>query len=206
MNQRKIKALFMVILPLFLFAVFYLGYTINMKADIAENVLRLHIIGADNTDEAQSVKIWVRDRILSDFSVLFAACTSASDSAELAQKYKNEIEASANAELLRLGCDTRASVEIGESRFPTKAYGDITLPRGRYTAVKVKIGNATGENWWCVMYPPLCITDSSLSLSQEAKETLKASLTDDEYRLITEKNTPNIKIRFKIAEILGNIF
>ena len=79
----------------------------------------------------------------------------------------------------------------------------VSLPRGEYNALNIKIGAAKGKNWWCVMYPPLCFVDGVASVPDETDELLKSQLTASEYELITESDRPEIKIKFKIAELLG---
>ena len=81
--------------------------------------------------------------------------------------------------------------------------GVIALPRGEYNAVNIKIGEADGQNWWCVMYPPLCFVDGVVSASDEADSALRSSLTASEYKLITDGSSPSVQVKFKIAEMLG---
>lgn len=177
-----------------------------MKTEISNSVLRLHIIGADNSKPAQELKINVRDRILCDFSEIFKNTDSRTAAIALAEKYRTEIENAANDELIKHGSIDRATVEVSACRFPTKSYGSITLPKGSYTALNIKIGDAVGNNWWCVMYPPLCISDRNVTFTDEARDKLKESLSDEEYKLITDSDSFDIKIKFRIAEILGEIF
>ena len=168
--------------------------------------MRLHIIGADNSKAAQEIKINVRDRILCDFSEIFKNTDSRAAAVALAEKYNAEIENAANDELIRRGSSDRASVEVATCRFPTKSYGNITLPKGSYTALNIKIGEAAGKNWWCVMYPPLCISDKNVAFTDESRNKLQESLSDEEYKLITDNGSFDIKIKFRIAEILGDFF
>ena len=177
-----------------------------MKAEISSSVLRLHIIGADNSKSAQELKINVRDRILCDFSEIFTSVDSCTEAIVLAEHYKSEIENAANDELIKRGSVDRAIVEVGACRFPTKSYGNIILPKGTYTALNIKIGAAIGKNWWCVMYPPLCISNKNVAFSDESRNKLKENLSDEEYKLITDSDSFDIKIKFRIAEILGEIF
>ncbi len=183
--------------------VFTLSYIQNLKSNISDNLLRLHIVGASDSDYDQQLKICVRDRILSDFSDEFLSCASADDAAATAKLLKAEIEHAANDELSRLGCADTVTSAVEKCKFPTKSYGSITLPGGEYTALNIRIGNAEGKNWWCVMYPPLCVTDKTMVMSEASAQKLKNSLSEEEYQLICENEKPDIKIKFKIAEILG---
>ena len=187
-------------------AVVVSGYIMNLKSGISENLLRLHVVGASNSATDQALKLAVRDRILADFSEEFSHCNSAKEAAECASALKSQIEESALSELSALGCNAPVTATVENCKFPTKTYGNIVLPGGSYTALNVKIGDAKGKNWWCVMYPPLCITDKSIVMSESSQQLLKSSLSEDEYLLISESNRPDIKIKFRIAEILGEIF
>ena len=103
------------------------------------------------------------------------------------------------------GFNYEVNVEIGNFTFPTKKYGDITLPPGYYDALKIEIGNAKGQNWWCVMFPPLCFVDvTSGIVPDESKEVLKENLSEEEYSLISE-NTNDIEFKFKFIEVLQNL-
>ncbi len=197
------KTLFTLSAIIIFVATLYVGSVYNMKSHISESVLRLHIMGESDTDRDQNLKILVRNRILNDFGGLFSECTSLDDSIKTANKYKNEIESSASDELVKNGCFSSVTANVSKCRFPTKIYENIALPGGEYTALNIKIGDAKGKNWWCVMYPPLCVGKNTVKLDGKASDILKSALSSEEYRLVTESDSPNIKFKFKIAEILG---
>lgn len=186
-------------------AVFYIGCIENTKSNISSNLLRLHIVGADNSELSQDLKLKVRDRILADYSDAFAKCSSAEESAALAESLIPSIKASAERELAEHGCFEKVRASVEKCRFPTKSYGTVSLPGGIYTALNLKIGRASGRNWWCVMYPPLCLTNGNALVPDSSNEALKSVLSAEEYELITSSST-DIKIKFKIAEILGKYF
>ena len=97
------------------------------------------------------------------------------------------------------------SVEIGNFDFPTKTYGDISFPAGYYDALRVKIGNAEGQNWWCVMFPPLCFIDSTTGVvSDESKETLQENLSSENYQIISDTDNSSITFKFKLIELFEN--
>ena len=177
-----------------------------MKSDIASRVLRLHIIAEDNEPKNQLLKLCVRDRIIRDFSDIFGGCENIGECERAAAENLDRIKAAAEDELIKMGNPSAVRAYIGRSKFPTKEYGKIALPRGEYTALKIEIGKGGGRNWWCVMYPPLCITEGNAVISPESAQKLKETLSDDEYRLICDSKSPNIKIKFRIAEILGKYF
>ena len=101
------------------------------------------------------------------------------------------------------GYDYQINIEIGNFYFPTKNYGNISLPSGLYDALKIEIGEAKGENWWCSLFPPLCFTDiSSGVIDESSSETLQENLDEEGYSIITD-NSSNYKIKFKILELFS---
>ena len=167
-------------------AVSYISWQVN---DIEDSVLRLHIVANSDSDEDQALKLKVRDEVVDRCGFLFENCV-------------------AEQVITENGYNYDADCQVTQCSFPTKQYerpGDsvVSLPRGEYNALNIKIGAAKGKNWWCVMYPPLCFVDGVASVPDETDELLKSQLTASEYELITESDRPEIKIKFKIAELLG---
>ena len=97
------------------------------------------------------------------------------------------------------------NIQIGNFPFPTKQYGDISLPAGNYDALRVEIGDGIGQNWWCVMFPPLCFVDiTSGIVPEESKEKMQDNLSDEEYNLISETETVGFKLKFRLIEFFQN--
>lgn len=179
----------------------------HMQNEISKNVLRLHIIAEDNEAKNQVLKLCVRDRILKDFSQDFSQFGNIADSKKYAEENLSKIQSAAEDELCRMGHPNTVYVSIEECcKFPTKEYGNYAFPAGKYTALNVKIGNAKGKNWWCVMYPPLCINTNGYNISEKDAEKLKSALTAEEYQMISKDGAPTVKLKFRIAEILGKLF
>ena len=102
------------------------------------------------------------------------------------------------------GYNYNVDIEIGNFYFPTKYYGDISLPSGYYDGLRIKIGEAKGQNWWCVMFPPLCFVDvTSGIVPEESKDTLEENLTSEEYNIVSNDST-EFKIKFKLIELFEN--
>lgn len=186
-------------------AVSYISWQVN---DIEESVLRLHIVANSDSDEDQALKLIVRDEVVDRCGFLFENCSSAEQSIKTAADNIGFIKYVAEQVITENGYNYDADCQVTQCVFPTKQYerpGDsvVSLPRGEYNALNIKIGDAQGKNWWCVMYPPLCFVDGVASVPDETDEILKSQLTASEYELITESDRPDIKIKFKIAEILG---
>lgn len=177
-------------------------YAKTAQENIADSVLRLHIVANSNSKEDQSLKLMVRDSILEEAGSLFGSSSSLSDSEKIARENLNYIEEIAKEALKKQGCFAPVRAEIKDEAFPVKFYGDIMLPSGRYRALKITIGEGEGENWWCVMYPPMCNIEN---LTMESgKDKLKDALTSDEYRMISSSSLP-CQIRFKIVDLVNSL-
>ncbi len=143
-----------------------------------DQFLRLHIVANSDNDNDQELKLQVRDKVLQIMNTRFNGVSSASEAQRIARAEIDLIRQSAQEEIHYRGYDYPVQVYVGEYEFPTKAYGDLVLPQGKYDALKVVIGEGDGKNWWCVLFPPLCLVaenDKGISLSapQDAKVTLK---------------------------------
>ncbi len=206
-NISKSKLLFLVSLLTLIFAL-TITYAKNVGSDISQSVLRLHIIANSNSDTDQNLKLKVRDKIITESSYLFEDCQSLEKSLQIVDSNRQLFKQIAENEIQSQGFDYPVNISLGKVAFPTKNYGNITLPSGQYTALRIKIGEAKGENWWCVMYPPLCFTDGVLAASDEANEKLKSQLKPSEYDLITKQSSGTIpvELRFKIVEVFQNLF
>jgi len=162
------------------------------QRDISGSLLRLHVVAAGNEAEEQALKLRVRDAVLEYISPKLDKAQSPEEAERIVAE---ELENIAGAAESAAGGQS-VSVSLGEEAFPTKHYEGFSLPAGRYRALRVVLGEGKGENWWCVVFPPVC-------LSAAQTEDLKAVMSEEEYGIITD--TQNYTIRFKIIEIWGKI-
>ncbi len=186
---------------------FLLSYAQNTSRNIANSVVRLHIVANSDSDEDQALKFAVRDRLLKDASSIFQNAKTPNDALCSASENIDLITQIAEDEIKAHGFNYDTTVKIGFFSFPTKTYDNIMLPSGKYNAVRVEIGSGKGKNWWCVMYPPLCFTEGIVSISEESRQKLKSSIPDEEYALITgqSKGAIPVEIKFKVVEIFQKI-
>lgn len=208
---EKIK--FTVIISiLFLLYIFLLAknYTYAISEDLSNTVLRLHIIANSNTLEDQNLKYKVRDNIINYMNSISENITSKEEALELAKNNKGNFLNIAKQTIIENGFNYDVNIDFGNFYFPTKNYGDISFPAGNYDAIKIEIGESKGQNWWCVMFPPLCFVDVSSGIVPEnSKDTIKNSLTNEEYNIIANGNSESstdtlIKFKFKLIELLNN--
>lgn len=180
------------------------SYTHAVTTDIADSVFRLHVIANSDSDEDQNLKYIVRDKVIEYMSSISQNASSKEDVIEIAKANLDKIQAIASQTIRENGYTYSVNVEVGNFSFPSKRYGDITLPPGYYDALRIKIGEAEGQNWWCVMFPPLCFVDvTSGVVPDESKEIMKENLSKEEFDLIS-KNSNEVKVKFKIVEVLQN--
>ena len=175
------------------------GYSTAVNSELSQNIVRLHVIANSDSAEDQALKLKVRDAILEHAENNF---TKKSDVEAMLDSYR-EIACKVIEES---GYDYTVEVEYGNFHFPTKTYDNISLPAGQYDAVRVRIGKAEGQNWWCVMFPPLCFVDGTTN-ADNVQNHLEASLSDDSYDIITSqgKGSSPFEIKFKIVEVFGKI-
>ncbi len=206
MILSKLKPFLVITFLLLLFIlVSAISYVSAVSNDIADSVFRLHVIANSNTLEDQNLKLKVRDGLLSFMNDLSKNCNSKNEVIEMASFHKDDLKQIAENIIKENGFDYNVNIEIGLSDFPTKQYGDISLPCGTYDALKVKIGNASGQNWWCVMFPPLCFVDvSSGIVPDSSKEKMKENLNDEEFDLISNTDNNDINFKFKLVEFFQN--
>jgi len=205
----KKNIVFIAILGTFFLFSLLVTYARNVQSDIARQVLRLHIVANSDSDSDQALKYAIRDRIVAETGELFENTQSPAETREIAAANLELFRAIAESEIAARGYDYSVGVSIGTHAFPSTVYGDILLPSGRYDAVKITVGEGSGENWWCVLFPTLCFIDGvNMEMSPEARETLRENLSDRDYALITGASDGNvpIQVRFRIVEIFGGLF
>lgn len=190
--MKKIRTELAFILA-FILCVFISAYNLDRECDgIRESILRLHVIAASDNVYDQRVKLQLRDRLLLKGSELFGGSESKQQAEDKLEKGLELLAKEANTYLASIGYPYKARVTLGKSRFPTKKYEGYTLPAGVYDALKVTIGGGEGENWWCVMFPALC-----LPAAKKSTDCFDGILTEREQRFITEER---FEIRFWLVE------
>ena len=195
----------LLLLTLFVF-VSALSYVSAVSNNISNSVFRLHVIANSDSKEDQNLKYIVRDELIKYMNEIAKDCTSKQEVIDLAQNNISKFEDIAKETIKKNGYDYNVTVEIGNFDFPTKSYGDITLPAGNYDSLRVKIGNAEGQNWWCVMFPPLCFVDvTSGIVPEESKQEMQDAMPEEECSLISKTDDSEINFKFKLVEFFKNI-
>ena len=179
------------------------SYANNVLDDLADNFFRLHILANSDSDEDQNLKLKVRDNIIKYMDTLSYEGLTKEDAINLTCSNLNNFKQIAEKTIIDEGYNYSVNLTIGNFYFPTKEYGNVSLPAGYYDALKIEIGNAEGKNWWCSLFPPLCFVDISAGIiDEESEEFLKENLSEDEFAIITDPSE-NVKFKFKIIEMLN---
>ena len=201
--RKKLKFILIltILFSIYVFVCAY-SYVSAVSEDLSSSVFRLHILANSNSEEDQNLKYKVRDNLLEYMNEICANCSTKDEVIEIAQNNLENFKQIAKDTIISEGYSYDVSVEIGNFDFPTKTYGDISFPAGYYDALRVKIGNAEGQNWWCVMFPPLCFIDSTTGVvSDESKETLQENLSSENYQIISDTDNSSITFKFKLVII-----
>jgi stage II sporulation protein R len=172
----------------------------NDTENIKDSVLRIRVIANSDSEQDQSLKLAVRDSIIKEAPTLFKECSSRDEAAEAAKEKLPEIQNVAEKVVKDWGYNYTVNVEVKDQFFPTREYSDFTFPAGVYDTLAVTIGKGEGQNWWCVLFPPLCLTDGVIS-TKETDMLRKSGLTDNDIKILTSGNKPTYKIRFKVIEL-----
>ena len=165
-------------------------------AEIYSDTLRLHILAASDSDEDQALKLRVRDGILAEYSAQLSEVTDLEDARATLEARLPDIVATAERIVAEAGYDYTVTASLGEEWYDTRDYGELSLPRGVYTSLIIKIGKGQGRNWWCVMYPPMC-----LDLATDApSDDWTSGYTGEELSLISGK----YRVKFKLLELISD--
>lgn len=212
--KKAIVALFF--FSFFIMLVFCL-YSEKVNRNLSGNMIRLHIVANSNSKTDQDIKYLIRDELVNHMTQAAGELKNKEEARAYLQNHIEELEIIANKVISDSGSMYTAEVSYGKCPFPSKRYNNLILPAGYYDSVKVDIGNAEGENWWCVMFPPLCFVEEAKGdMSEEYFDMLENELSEDEMSIIiaaSDSDEIPVEIRFKIVELfqqskirLANLF
>lgn len=168
---------------------------IGDEAEIYDNTIRLHVIANSDTEHDQSVKLYVRDAVLEEIAALTENAKSVEEAEAIINSELGNVREKAKAALSAIGEDISVNVTLSEEYYPTREYANFRLPAGNYTSLRILLGEAEGQNWWCVLYPELCTSGA------KADEALvKTGFSKDQIDILTGGNKPQYRLKFKILE------
>lgn len=174
---------------------------------VYDTVVRLHVLANSDTEEDQALKLKVRDGVLEAAAPLVEGCTTQAEAVEALTAHLTELEAAATEVIAAEGYDYPVTVLLGEEDYPTRTYESCAFPAGTYVSLRVCIGDAEGQNWWCCLFPPLCLSAATATSEKDNEDAfIQVGLTKDQYGIITETGKTKYKVRFKILEVLEDWF
>ena len=176
------------------------GYSEMIQNGIAAKVVRFHVLANSDSEADQNLKLAVRDRVLQEYGDLLETCENKEETLAALEHAKQEICETAAKEVVEQGYEYPVRVSIVREEFPFKKYDDLIFPAGVYDALRIEIGEAEGQNWWCVLYPQMCFVDAAWGYStEESHRKLENTLTEEEFLIVSaleqEELTPKIKLK-----------
>lgn len=198
---KNLIILFILFITFFIVTAY--SYATNVSKGLSENIFRLHILANSDSEEDQALKLKVRDAILEYMKTLTEDISDKQAVIELSKNHTEDFKQIAEKIIQENGYNYSVNIEIGNFYFPTKYYGNISLPAGNYDALKIEIGDAKGQNWWCSLFPPLCfVSVSSGVVDEEAQAYLKENLSEEEFAIVSN-SSDEVQFKFKIIEMIN---
>lgn len=179
---------------------------IQGEEGVYDGVLRFHVLANSDSEADQALKLLVRDAVLDLCAPRLGACRNRGEAAETVLAMKDEIQAVAEQTLRAAGCCDTVTVALGEETYPEKRYESLCFPSGTYLSLRILIGEGKGENWWCVLFPPICNSVATVSKKEAEEVFVAVGFTPEQYRIITETDQVNYKIKFKLLELFESVF
>ena len=175
---------------------------ISEESEIYGKTLRLHVLANSDSEEDQNLKLAVKDAVILRVSENLSLCNTKEEAEKVIVENKEELEETANRILVSAGKEPTARLTLTREQYPERTYGSLTLPAGEYSSVRILLGEAEGQNWWCVLFPQVCTETAT-----PVEETLaQAGFTSAQIRLLTDQEKPTYKIKFKVVELFGSLF
>ncbi len=193
--MRKITAIFVTLCMITLILTIL---PVHGESEIYSSVLRLHVLANSDSEEDQALKLKVRDAILRVSAPLFSDCSSREEAIERVNENLSLLQQAAEQAIAAEGRGDPVRLELSEEVYPTRDYEAFCFPSGAYVSLRVLIGDAAGQNWWCVLFPPLCLAAATETNNEDAY--ISVGLTGEQYQIITETDSPTYTVRFRILE------
>ena len=172
---------------------------------VYDSVIRLHVLADSDSEEDQGLKLLVRDAVLAYAEEILSGAKTREEAIAVLRESLGELERVATEALRENGSDDPVSIEFGTESYPTRYYAACAFPAGEYLSLRVLIGEARGENFWCVLFPSLCVTAAMGSTEAIGSSLADLGLTGDQYRIITDTEDTTYRLRFKLLEVFGEI-
>lgn len=182
--------------------------------DVKDSLIRFHVIANSDSDEDQQLKLKVKNKVIEYLYPYLSESKSLDDSRQIIKDNMDEVKTLAQEVIKEEGYNYDVNLQLSRENFPDKSYGNIVLPQGNYETFRIIIGKGKGRNWWCVMFPPLCFVDESKAeveydkVEKEIKDQQdnEQNNLEEDYKDCDNGDKDNIVIKFKLAEVIQNLF
>lgn len=202
MSKMSVSKRFYIGIVVLLVVLLCIGFLpIHGEEEIYDTVVRLHVLANSDSEEDQALKLKVRDAVLEITAPLVEGCTTQEEAVAALSAGEEAILTAARKVIAAEGRDDEVTIRLGREAYPTRTYESCAFPAGEYVSLRVCIGTAEGQNWWCCLFPPLCL--SSATAKQDNEDAfISVGLNKDQYGIITETGNVKYKARFKILEVI----
>lgn len=198
--QRRLLNVTLAILAILLF----LGlFPVHGEEQVYDTVVRLHVLANSDSEEDQARKLRVRDAVLELTRPLLADCKTQKEARERLEANLGELRKAALKVLAAEGIEQEVTVTLGQEEYPERSYDSFCFPAGEYLSLRIGIGAAEGQNWWCCLFPPICLGAASVNKTDAEDAFISVGFTPSQYKVITESERPVYRIRFKLLELFS---
>jgi stage II sporulation protein R len=173
------------------------------EEEIYNKVVRLHVLANSDSEEDQAIKLEVRDAILGVTVPLLQDCQTQQDAVARLEENRSLFLQTAQTVLRKRGVDDTVVIEMDLEDYPTRTYDSLCFPAGEYISMRVSLGEGEGQNWWCCLFPPLCLGAATANTEIAEDACISVGFTPTQYKIITESDKPVYRARFKILELFG---
>ena len=179
---------------------------VHGEEKIYDAVVRLHVLANSDSEQDQALKMKVRDAVLEVTSTALEGCSNQAEAAERLEELIPTLTEVAVQTLRQNGSEDDVTITLSEEEYPTRNYESFCFPAGKYVSLRIMIGQAEGQNFWCVLFPSLCSSAATVTREQAEEEFISVGLSRDQYAIITETQNTKYKLRFKFLETLQGWF
>ena len=173
------------------------------EKEFYNNIIRFHVLANSDSDADQELKLYVRDKVTEYTTELLKSCTDIDQAKDTVDLHKEDILTLAKEAVLQKGFDHTVTLETGFEIYPRRTYGNYTFPAGEYYSLRIKIGKAEGKNWWCVLFPPMCLGSASVENCDDATELQRAGFTENDIKIVSDNGNVKKEIRFFFLDLVG---
>ena len=170
-----------------------------------DNVIRLHVIANSDSEYDQQLKLFVRDSIIDCVGQTLDGAATKEEAEAAITASLSDITVKAETAIYEYGSDYTVSAALSPEEYPRRTYGNVTLPAGEYTSLRIVIGDGDGQNWWCVLFPRLCASPALEYDCEDKDKFIEAGFTPSQYKIMTDTDDTRYVVKFRIVEFFRGV-